>query len=181
MARPTSVIYKKEYLDTSLTKYACMYLLPPRSKTNRYLSQDFPRECKKYGVSFYIVHVHLRDPDEPSSSLLHTCFSLYLDVAILQFHLLRFCIFRLCMYRSISSHLPPPWLSSSFGLLILTFASYLEIRFHFPPPLGPSMLGTAFRPTLFPAGSALGTPWMVRGSFIRLTSSWAGTLETIAL
>lgn len=68
----------------------------------------FPTQMQKYGVIFYIVHVHLQDSYDPNSSLLHTCFSLYLDLAILHSHLLRFRIFRSCMYRSISSHFAKP-------------------------------------------------------------------------
>lgn len=62
------------------------------------------------------------------------------------------------------------------------YSAVVEIQIvHFPLPLKPSILGTAFLPTLLPATSALGTPWMVLGSFIRLTSSCAGILDTTVL
>jgi len=48
-----------------------------------------------------------------------------------------------------------------------------------PPP--PSKLGTAFLPTFLPGASILGTPWIVRGSRIRLTSNCAGILDTTVL
>lgn len=56
------------------------------------------------------------------------------------------------------------------------------VQHHAPRP-GPALskLGTAFLPTLFPGTSIRGTPWIVRGSFIKLTSNCAGILLTTAL
>jgi hypothetical protein len=47
---------------------------------------------------------------------------------------------------------------------------------------GPTMLGTCFRirPRTRPPCSALGTPWIARGSFISDGSSRAGILVTTA-
>jgi len=77
-------------------------------------------------------------------------------------------------------------LAVDFGLISSISSHFLALRIQiqinpFPLPLGPSILGTAFLPTLLPATSALGTPWMVLGSFIKLTSSWAGIRETTVL
>lgn len=48
-----------------------------------------------------------------------------------------------------------------------------------PLPFGPSMDGIGLRRAL--AIGMRGTPWMTRGSFIRVRSSFAGTFSLLAV
>jgi hypothetical protein len=80
----------------------------------------------------------------------------------------------------------PPYRLYSMPSLSIPFyspcsSSHIYRPCAFPSPLKPSILGTAFLPTLPEPFSTRGTPWITRGSLIKFWSSFAGIRQITLL